>query len=546
MSALLLAAQVLAVLTGTADARALVTDPGGTVWVGTTGGLVRAEGDSTEVYTPRDGLPDGTVRSLLRKGPTLWVGTDRGVARCRPDASGLHVQAVVGAGLRVEALAIHAGHLYLGTTTGLFEVREAEVVPHGPSGRVTALASAGGDLYLTRPGRGTYRLQGERLRRLRGDRFAWDLAADGDDLWIATSAGLEHRRAGRRRRDRVERASRDIPARDLRSVRLQDGQPVVGSLGGGAWRYSRGRFHALDTIPPGARVQTLTLGPEGWLAGTPDGVVGAGAPANGGPFPDNDLSALAQTDEGLWVGTFDHGLVLLRGDGTHQRFDETRGLLDDRINRLAVDDAGSLWVATDRGVVQRQGEGFVLRGLLDRHVFALGFAAGAIHAGAGDTVVRFGDGGDTELFPPGARPQDFGGAANLVVATAEGLVQATPDGWALLTSDDGLEDDWVTAVASGPDGLYLGTYASGVARLSGGRVETLRDDLWVNAGALVAVGSSLALGTLDDGLWLYAGERWTQLDTAAGLPDDDVTAVLPAADGTLWVATRGGLARVAL
>ena len=101
MSALLLAAQVLAVLTGTADARALVTDPGGTVWVGTTGGLVRAEGDSTEVYTPRDGLPDGTVRSLLRKGPTLWVGTDRGVARCRPDASGLHVQAVVGAGLRV-------------------------------------------------------------------------------------------------------------------------------------------------------------------------------------------------------------------------------------------------------------------------------------------------------------------------------------------------------------------------------------------------------------------------------------------------------------
>jgi len=314
------------------------------------------------------------------------------------------------------------------------------------------------------------------------------------------------------------------------------------------------RFRAVGRDDDGARVQALASGASGWLAGTPEGVVGRGAPAPMESLPDNDLSALARTTEGLWIGTFDHGLVLRKDDGTFITFDETVGLLDDRVNRLAVDAEGDLWVATDRGVVERQGEGFVLRGLLDRHVFALGFVDGAIHAGAGATVFAFVDGAFRPVEQPGERPQDFAdhSAGGVLVASAEGLARREGGRWGLTTSDDGLTDDWVTAVAVAGDAAYLGTYANGVARISEDRVETLREDLWVNAGALAwlpdpAGDDLLAVGTLDDGLWLHdlSEDGWTRLGTADGLPDDDVTAVLPAGDGTLWVATRGGLAHLA-
>ena len=553
MSALMAVAQLLAVLTGTADTHALVADPDGTVWAGTSGGLVRSNEGATRVFTPRDGLPDGTVRSLLRKGPLLFVGTDRGVARCRTTGDGLTVEATVGRRLRVEALAVHDGRLYLGTTTGLYVEADGRAEGRGEGSldrlvpyRVTGMASAPDGLYFASPGQGTHRL-GE-PRRLRGDRLAWDVAIQGDSVWVATSAGLERYRTGRRVRGRVERASRAIPGRDLRSVRVRDGQLVVGSLGGGAWRIEGTRFVPDPSIPTEVPVQTLAFGPQGWLAGTAEGVAGCGAPAPRGPSMDNDLSALARTGEGLWIGTFDHGLVLLRPDGTFARFQEQSGLLDDRVNRLAVDGEGRLWVATDRGVVQRRGDGFILRGLLDRHVFALAFADGAIHAGAGDEVLRFDPGGATTLHPRGARPQDFAtGPRGLVVASAEGLASADAGGWDLLTSDDGLVDDWVTAVAVRGSAMMLGSYASGVARVSDGRIEVLREDLWVNAGALVQLtDGTVAVGTLDDGLWLLRDGEWSHLGTVDGLPDDDVTALLPDADGTLWVATRGGLAHLAL
>ncbi len=555
MSLLLIAAQVLAVLTGTADTKALHADEDGTVWAGTTGGLVRADGESRLVFTPADGLPDGTVRALLRKGDTLWVGTDRGVAECTTDGDTLRVDSVHGGRLRVEALAIHDGRLWVGATTGLF-VREGDALRQLPRfERVSAIASAGDSLYVASPGHGVYQLRGERRRRLRGDRLAWGLAMDGDQLWVATSRGLETYRGRRRLPSPAVRASRRIAGRDLRAVRIHEGAPVVGSFGGGAWRFDGRRFVAASGVPTDARVQTLAIGPSGWLAGTPEGVRGRRAPANEATLPDNDLSALARTAEGLWIGTFDHGLVLRGDDGSFQTFDEAGGLLDDRVNRLAVDAEGDLWVATDRGVVERQGDGFELRGLLDRHVFALGFVDGAIHAGAGAEVFAFVDGAFRRVDQPGQRPQDFAerGAGGVLVASAEGLARRTEGRWALTTSDDGLSDDWVTAVAVASDAAYVGTYASGVARMTEERVEILREDLWVNAGALAWLPDPsgdhrLAVGTLDDGLWLHDASSgdWARLGTAEGLPDDDVTAVLSNDDGTLWVATRGGLARVAL
>jgi ligand-binding sensor domain-containing protein len=60
----------------------------GTVWIGTSSGLVRRALDgTTKTYTDSDGLPDETIRCvLIGKAGHIWVGTNLGVVRI--DAAG--------------------------------------------------------------------------------------------------------------------------------------------------------------------------------------------------------------------------------------------------------------------------------------------------------------------------------------------------------------------------------------------------------------------------------------------------------------------------
>lgn len=69
-----------------------------------------------------------------------------------------------------------------------------------------------------------------------------------------------------------------------------------------------------------------------------------------------------------------------------------------------------------------------------------------------------------------------------------------------------------------------------------GRVEPGAAGMWVNPGALAVVADRVLVGTLEAGLWMD-GIRMS------GLPDEDVTAIAATAGG-LWIATRGGLARL--
>lgn len=53
-----------------------------TLWIGTDQGLVEKRGDTSRVWTTRDGLPDDTI-TVVSASPvdgTVWVGTNRGVA----------------------------------------------------------------------------------------------------------------------------------------------------------------------------------------------------------------------------------------------------------------------------------------------------------------------------------------------------------------------------------------------------------------------------------------------------------------------------------
>ncbi|PPU39560.1 GGDEF domain-containing protein [Xanthomonas arboricola pv. populi] len=67
--------------------RAVLPD-GGTLWIGTTAGLVRWRDGKARRYTAADGVPDGSVQVLYRDTlGTVWIGTDRGMTALSANGS---------------------------------------------------------------------------------------------------------------------------------------------------------------------------------------------------------------------------------------------------------------------------------------------------------------------------------------------------------------------------------------------------------------------------------------------------------------------------
>lgn len=534
---------VASVLTSTADPRALAQE-GNVIWVGSTGGLVRVEDANTRIFGTREGLPDATVRALLMTEHGLWVGTDRGLARIEED----RVAQTVRTTAPVTAIALDAGRLVVGTLNGVLGVEGDRATPiAGAPRNITDVLVHEGRLYVSTQGSGVQMRNGEGWTRIAGDSLAWDLDSDGTTLRVATSSG-----PAVVRNDRLRRIRTRLPITDVRAIRQQGSSLVIGTCGAGAFTLRHQRLESIEGTS--GCVRAIDATPSSITIASDTGVVRDGAALSMPEgLPDSDISSLARNHEGLWVGTFRAGVARVASDGSITHFNERGGLLDDRINRLAIDGEGDLWIATDRGLIEReQGGRFVVRGLLDRHVVLVAWTGDRIVAATGDDLHAW-DPATSSLTPlaMGRRAQDIAHDTNmLAVATAEGLVLEEAGTRRTITSGHGsIPDDWVTAVTMHDGALAIGTYNAGLSIMDGHRVHELDDGLWVNAGALVSATiadrSILAVGTLDDGLYVFDGDRCTRLGVRDGLPDDDVTAILPDGEGGLWLATRGGIALLA-
>lgn len=73
------------------------------------------------------------------------------------------------------------------------------------------------------------------------------------------------------------------------------------------------------------------------------------------PFADNDdnkIRALAGDGDRVWVGSDNQGIALFNGAIGEQVFTEAEGLPSNKVRGLAIDAAGDVWAATDRGVAR--------------------------------------------------------------------------------------------------------------------------------------------------------------------------------------------------
>jgi ligand-binding sensor domain-containing protein/signal transduction histidine kinase/CheY-like chemotaxis protein len=162
------------------------------------------------------------------------------------------------------------------------------------------------------------------------------------------------------------------------------------------------------------------------------------------------------------------------------------GLPSSRVNALARDRAGYLWIATADGLARYDGVGFrVWRHVPGRADGLPGNMVQAVHVDAADRVwVATEFGGLSVLDASRARFRHFRRGNHPAI---------------------GSDDTW--AIASRDDTVWFGTADGGLHRLGGdGRLR-----------------------------------RWTRGD---GLPANSVIALAAAADGTLWIGTGRGLARL--
>ena len=493
------------VFTSTRQVTSLTALPDGTLWVGTSGGVLRRSNEGVwRKWTRLDGLPahevrsidvgaDGAVTVTVPRKTVAWRD-ETWIAQPEPAATAA-AQAVSDEEPRGEGetcRAVWRGAPVIATLSGLHVGhKNGQQVPLPPASRgthISALLPRGETLWVALFGDGLW---------------TWD-----GKVWKAANVGLPPE------------------AREITALAAYGGTLWVGTRRAGVWQREGGK--------EGLWAQHLQ----------PDE-----------PF-DHNVQALAMQDGALLVSTLEDGLAVRDERGWRR---ETPSVLSSDAPRQMVGFGGALYLRHRNGKVDRlEGDGKtwtrnVLPNLPRKQVSALAADEKRLY------VAQWGgwsewDGANwthrltlSELqgLPITAFLPD--GDTLWVGTQGRGLAQIQRATGRFVRWHDerhGLPDDWITALTRVGDTVCVGTFVGGLARWNGSKWTSPSELAGQNVTALEPDGAGGMFIATRAGVWHRSvtgamkplGKRFPFLDTEA-------QALLRSLEDNngLWVATRTGL-----
>jgi ligand-binding sensor domain-containing protein/signal transduction histidine kinase len=358
-------------------------DPEGRVWVCTSAGLARWNGQKFEPFAlPLDHLIQNVAAACETPDGRMWIAHDGhqlDIWPSRQDDTNI-VSAVARAGAIRTMRCAASGDVWIGTSNGLLDVRANHLrlmtTADGLADNVVLTLSESRDgAVFVGTNNGFSRIRDQETESFKpqdglSQSAVYALFEDHEGtLWVGTGHGLNQFLDGRAT---PYTTSEGLPSNDTGPV-LHDraGVTWVGTLGAGLARFDGHRFRTLTTRDGLASNMVLALAedPSGdvWI-GTDRGLnrIHAGivsmALTTADSLPSNQVHALSTDASGaLWIGTA-RGVAVYR-NGLIERPGGTRGA----IAAIGANPDGAMYVASDSGFeiyANRSGER--VRTLLDR------------------------------------------------------------------------------------------------------------------------------------------------------------------------------------
>jgi len=362
--------------------QAMLRTSDGSIWVGTTDGLVQIKDGRERRFTVADGLADNSVLALAesREGG-LWVGTKNGFSRVRPgDIESFGTEDGLSQSTVYALCGDREGSFWVGTKHGLNQFMDGRTIPYTtseglPSNDTGPIVESGGAIWVGTLDAGLARYDGHRFtvvtaRNGLPSNTVRALARDAQGaVWVGTDAGLARVRGGLLEHTYTTRQG--LPANAIRSLFFdRAGTLWIGTSNGTATLAGGAIVRPRATGPP-AREPVAAFAEDRAgriIAAVQNGDVytleavarGEGRvasaerdhwnelEASGAPI--RDVDALYEDPAGLlWMGTVGNGLWLVDRDRITS-YSMRDGLFDDEIYGIAADSADRLWMACSKGI----------------------------------------------------------------------------------------------------------------------------------------------------------------------------------------------------